>query len=436
MADWLSMALTGLGGLMSANQASKNARLANKQFQFQRDLFNQYGIPELQTQAGQFAGYQPVYNTQLAWLYSLLGMQPGYQFSTPATWNPQVPDYLRDLGNAPEGSWQKELYKTALYNNWDKKTVAAYKRLKDRWDERAVKRGYTLAPAEFAAPPVRVGGETYTVPGATGTGAVPDWLKVPELNQTLVNQLTTPPALAPGTEEALRDVPDWRTPFTPEEIAAMTDVSSLNLDAYKRQLSNDLAANLARRGLTGPSVTSSADISGMASVRNWYQQAKAGERARMAQLGMERGNQLREERNRNLLTLNQLQSGLRNEYTGNLMNLNTLGEARRAEQARNYDWLLRAIAPQSMSQSAQSWLPMTQNLANAYQQNAALFGQAAAQSLGALGGMYGYNRYGQGATVNKPITQTTATSGASGLVVNPISNYLASYIDQLMGVGY
>lgn len=88
---------------------------------------------------------------------------------------------------------------------------------------------------------------------------------------------------------------DWKNPYTPEQIAGMNTIANMNTEQYRREMQNNMMMNLAQRGLSGAGVTSTADIANQSGLQNWLLQQMAMNRANTALMGVQRGDQLRQE---------------------------------------------------------------------------------------------------------------------------------------------
>lgn len=332
-----AMALSALtAGKQAANAAQNAQNQANAQNQQSLDLAKQYFYNYQQPLANlgiaRTMQMQPTIDSFYGWLQNLGGLSPqGSTYTTPNMTNPAVPSYLVTGLQAPEGSVQRRVAELALYNKDVPNTQQHYQNILadiGRGENpqapinRVMAQGWQSIPVGWKVPTATIGGSTQTVPT---TAQLPSFMQV-----------------------------DWKQPFTPEQIGAMTSLSDVNIsDAYK-QRQGALTSEMARRGLAGPGATSTADTSGLVGLQNWLQSQQANQRSNLTMAGIQRGDQLRGEQGSNFWNL-----------------FNTLqGNAAQ-------------FAPQNTTPSM--YMNALGNNATNYQNQAANYGNMAGQTLSGLG---------------------------------------------------
>ena len=194
------------------------------------------------------------------------------------------------------------------------------------------------------------------------------------------------PEIATGLRGALEGTPDWRTPFTGEQLQSMQSFSDIETEDYAAKMREALGAELANRGLEGSSLA----ISGNAGLFNWLQKRKAEERARVGLLGMQRGDALRQ------------------EQRGALGSLEQLEQARRAQGQENFyrslGWLGGGAGP------TVAYDPL--GTASAYGDVARMYGGLAGSSGAGFGQLLGSMFGGtSGGSQQTPISGTPSSQG-------------------------
>lgn len=201
MVDFITPALGVLGNVLGASSARKAANeakdLQQQALNNQTDWLNrqwQYAEPYAQTGLDINAGLAPTRNAQMGALAYLYNPQlAGSQIALPEQENTAIPVYLRQYANAPEGSWQNELYRYALYNKTPEGNLQDILKDIGRGENpmnRIHRSRMTAPPADYTPPPLTLGGESIQVPGGTategGTGtALPSWMQVPDVDEII-----------------------------------------------------------------------------------------------------------------------------------------------------------------------------------------------------------------------------------------------------------
>jgi len=326
MADYenLLAAVTGVGSLFGGISASKSAKAARGAMEAemvrQKELWQQYGLPMAQMGVRQAKFWEP-YSYQLAgWLPQIAGYSylPGGQGGTtglPVASDPwaqyrtdlarQVAEYLP--GITPEqaaGMTESELLKGM---NWGGMKSGVSRQL--RWENlRSALEGYRSLPA------ASTGAEASTLP---------EFMKVP----------------------------DWRTPFTTEEEAALRGAGELNIQNALTQKQADVNLLAAQRGFQGaPEVTLQSGLG------NWLSKQKALWEESYQKNKMGRGDQFRQ------------------------------------EAAQNYWGTLAAAQGQQVQpqQYVSPWLQASQSAAATYGDQASQYGQMAGSAWTGLGNILGW----------------------------------------------
>ena len=309
--------------------------------------------------------------------------------------NPAIPTYLRRSLNIPKaqsGIWgEREAAEQALYWNISENEWNDWRQDVSRgtpWAERVTRHGVTLGlpsrPGNWQPPELTTGGESLTVPQ---TSELPAWMQPQTVPQNLQNALT--------------DIPDWRNPYSPEQISSLLEGADVDINAVGKQMGGDISSQMARRGLSAPGGTSSYEQNATAGLANWQRAAMARARANLTQTQIQRGDLLRQENIGNQLTLNDLNRANRQEGSNVFGNLyNQLSGSSNALQG-NMD-----LTPYANAATQRAGI---------YGQQAANYGNMASQGMSGVGNLLGqWNAFNEWQrSQRQPATRQNALGSSS-----------------------
>jgi len=92
---------------------------------------------------------------------------------------------------------------------------------------------------------------------------------------------------------------DWKNPYTADELLAMSEMQDLTTQQQGQKLSTNAQSNLARRGLSAPSTTSTADIAASTGLQNYLTSQGAQNKYNLTKDIVARGDTLRSEQTNN-----------------------------------------------------------------------------------------------------------------------------------------
>jgi len=163
--------------------------------------------------------------------------------------------------------------------------------------------------------------------------------------------------------------PDWKNPFTQDELNSLSAIQDLTAQQQGTTAYNQAQGSLAKRGLSAPGITSTADVASNSGLSNWITARKAENQAYITQLGMQRGDQLRNESLNKYSTLNNMV----NQRFGQLQQSTALPSSYQSQA--NYS---ANQAAQSQNQANQLWGNVGTSLAG-------LFNNTGSNNSGAIG---------------------------------------------------